>query len=312
MQKLEKSVITGLFFFCMFLCDLNAQELNWDDSLRSLIFKPLPPRYTVRLTCKSEFDYSISISGHYLVNWLKNDNANQFALFHSLKYKICLSDNGHIHFTGDLAHSLGIQYYIDSITRFQSDDNTLTSKLTYDVSKFLQFSVLCILNTRIFNSWDIAPLNNGGVSRILNSAFLTPLLCTFSGGLELRFGKFGSLDIGVASAKLTYLRDRTIFDQSGLESFYGVPKGKRSLFEYGLSMHLLIDRLIGKRLQWNCDLLLFKNNDSPVDVSLKNLFAFRISKYFNTSLQTRLFYEEKVSRQIRFENLISLGFDFHL
>jgi hypothetical protein len=312
MQTPAKSVLTGLFFFCLFLCDLNAQDLSWDDSLRTLIFKPLPSRYPVRLKCKSDLDYSISIAGDYFVNWLKNDNASQLALSHSLKYKICLSGNGHFHFTGDLVHNLGIQYYFDSISRFRTDDNTLTSKLTYDVSNSLHFSVLCIFNTRIFNSWDIATLSNGSVLRILNSAFLTPLLCTFSGGLGLKFGKSGSLDIGVASAKLTYLRDRSVFGQSGLQSFYGVPYGKRSLFEYGLSMQLLIDRLIGKHMQWNCDLLLFKDNNSPVDVTLKNLFAYRISRYFKTSLQTRLFYEEKVSRQVRLENLISLGFDFHL
>jgi hypothetical protein len=120
------------------------------------------------------------------------------------------------------------------------------------------------------------------------------------------------LDIGISSAKLTWLLDQDIFDKTGCDSFYGVQKGRRKLIEYGLSVHLLIDRGIGKKLQWNCDLLLFKAGNSPADLTLKNLFAYRINRFLKTSLQTRLFYDEDVSKQLRMENLLSFGFDFHL
>jgi len=312
MHRPRNTLIPGLFFFFLFLSSLNAQDLNWDDSLHTLILKTPRRGFRSHLKYKSELDYSVNIAGDYFVNYLKNDNASQISFNHSLKYKISLSGNSFIHFTGNLAHNLGIQCYFDSICKVGTDENTLTSELALDVNRFLQFSVISVLNTRIFNDWEIVPLANGGISRTLNASFLTPLICTFSGGLGLKIPEFGSLDLGVASAKLTYLHDRSVFDRTGLLSFYGVPKGKHSLFEYGLNMQLIINRLIGKHMQWNCDLLLFKKNDSPVDVSLKNLFAYRISRYFKTSLQTQLFYDEKVSRQVRLENLLSLGFDFHL
>jgi len=42
------------------------------------------------------------------------------------------------------------------------------------------------------------------------------------------------------------------------------------------------------------------------------LFAYRINRFLKTSLQTKLFYDEDVSRQLKMENLLSIGFDFHL
>ena len=312
MQGQGKSVIAGLFFLFISLCSLDAQELNWDDSLRSLIFKPLPADSRTRRKYQGCLDYSVSLAGDYLINRLKNDNPGQFSLSHSLKYRILLSGKGHVHFTADLVHNLGIQCYFDSINKIGTDDNILASRLAVDVGRLLQFSITTELKTRIFNEWNIVPLPNGGVSRILNASFLTPLTGTFSGGLGLKIPEFGNLDLGVTSAKWTYLHDRSVFERTGLTVFCGVPEGKRMLIEYGLSLQLDIDRLIGKHIQWNCDLLLFKKNDAPVDVSLKNLFAYRISRYFKTSLQTQLFYDEKISRQVRLENLISLGFDFHL
>lgn len=312
MQRQGKSVISGLFFLVVFLCRLDAQELSWDSSLRSLILKPFPLENRAKLECAGKLDYSVSLAGDYFINGQKTVNPSQFSLYHNLKYRLILSCKGHWHFTTDLVHNLGIQYYLDSISRIGTDDNTLSSRLALDVTGLLQFSFDAILKTRIFNEWNTLTLPNGSVAKALGESFLTPLVCIFSGGFGLKIPEFGNLNLGVASAKLTYLYDRSVFERNGLKVFCGVPEGKRSLTEYGLSMQLNIDRLIGKHIRWNCDLLVFKQNDVPVDFSLKNLFAYRISRYFKTSLQTQLLYDEKTSRQLRIENLLSLGFDFHL
>jgi hypothetical protein len=312
MQRQGKSVISGLFLLVVFLCRLDAQELSWDNSLRSLILKSFPHESRARLVFDSKLDYSVSLAGYYFINGQKTVNPSQFSLCHSLKYRFIFSSREHLHFTTELVHNLGVQCYLDSICRIGTDDNTLSSRLSLDVTGLLQFSFDAILKTRIFNEWNTVTMPNGGVARVLGESFLTPLVCIFSGGFGLKIPEFGSLNLGVASAKLTYLCDRSVFERTGLKVYYGVPEGKRSLTEYGLSMQLNIDRLIGKHIRWNCDLLLFKQNDVPVDFSLKNLFAYRISRYFKTSLQTQLFYDEKISRQLRIENLLSLGFDFHL
>ena len=74
----------------------------------------------------------------------------------------------------------------------------------------------------------------------------------------------------------------------------------------------MIDRAIGTKIHWNCDLLLFKADKSTADMTFKNMFSYRINRFLKTSLQTKVFYDEDLSKQLRMENLLSFGFDFHL
>ena len=290
---------------------LAAQDLSWDPALHSLVFKPDLPRLSGGYSLNNELSYSIAVTGYASVNETQDRSAWQLAFFQTLKYKFTFSSR-RFHLSNDLTHDLGLLYYIDSISKFQTDENTLTTRFSYDASGFLQFMASSILKTRIFNAWDIATAQDGSMVRTLSSSFLTPLICTFSCGFGFIFPKTGILDIGVSSARLTYIYDQGIFEKTGLDQFYGVARGKRSSFDYGLSLHLLISKALGSRLQWNCDLLLVKAANTSPDLSLKNLFAFRINGFLKTSLQTKLFYDEDVSRQLKIENLLSIGFDFHL
>jgi len=301
-----------LLYIAWFLsARLVAQDINWENSGNSLVFRVVLPKTPGHFSFNNELDYSISASGYYFMNGPGDKTAGQLAFLHSLSYKLRISSKK-FQFTNDLVHNLGLVYYIDSISKFQTDENTLTTRITYEVIKNVHFTASSILTTRIFNSWDISQNAGGSVVKTINSSFLTPLICTFSGGLGLDFRGTGMIDIGISSAKLTYLLDRNIFEKTGRDSFYGVEKGRSSFLEYGLSFHVLIDRLIGKKIQWNCDILLFKADKSAVDMTFKNLFAYKINRFLKTSLQTRLFYDEDVSKQLKMENILTLGFDFHL
>jgi len=301
----------GLFAACLLPASLDAQGLNWDNSGHSLVFRPKLPALPGRFSLNDEFDYSISATAYSSINGKDDKTAGQLAFLQSIKYKISIISK-RVQITNDLVHNLGLVYYLDSISKFQTDENTLNTRISFSLEQGLRFMLSSILTTRLFNAWDASAGAGGSVTRTINSSFLTPLVCTFSGGLGFELKKTGIIDIGLSSAKLTWLLDQGIFDKTGRDTFYGVEKGQRKHIEYGLSMHLLVDRAIGKKLQWNCDLLLFKADQSQVDLTLKNLFAYRINNYLKTSLQTRLFYDEDVSKQLRMENLLSFGFDFHL
>jgi hypothetical protein len=162
------------------------------------------------------------------------------------------------------------------------------------------------------NGYDYSVDDSGRIVKILNSSFCTPLLWTFSGGFSIKWQGFGSLNLGVSTAKLTYIRDKSIFGKQKVTKYYGVPEGKDHVFEYGLSLQFLADKEFFKRIRWNCDLLVFKNYTSPVDVTLKNNFGIRINRFLKASIQTRIFYEETVSHSIQLENLVTFGFYVHL
>ncbi|MCK9203536.1 MAG: hypothetical protein M0P58_03745 [Bacteroidales bacterium] len=163
-----------------------------------------------------------------------------------------------------------------------------------------------------FNGYDYFSDGNGSISRTPSSSFLTPLIWTFSGGISFLVPRFLTFTLGLSSAKLTYIRDKERIEKSGITDYFGVPSGKNHHFEFGLGMHVLIDKEIGRWGKWDCDILVFKNFNKPVDLVLKNLIGIKINKFIKTSIQTRLIYEEDVSKSLQMENLISLGFAIRL
>ncbi len=154
--------------------------------------------------------------------------------------------------------------------------------------------------------------DSGTRKRILNSGFFTPLLWTFATGITLLLPRNGKVAFGVAAGKITCILNRQVYQDQGIESFYGVPESHGYNFEYGLSLQLLIDKDLLSRVHWNCDLLLFKNYQKPVDLTLRNNFTIKISKFLQASVQTRILYEEAVCKSLQIENVVSLGFYFHL
>jgi len=292
--------------FCLFLATAaNAQSCF---PLYSLI-KENPGR---KIKYEEELDYSFSFSSYLFLNWHHDKNANQLLLLQNLKYKFSLPGDSLVRFSGSFIHNLGLQSFIDSLTKIQIDDNTLNTRFDIRIHKNLNLSINSILTSRFMNGYDYSVDDSGRIVKILNSSFCTPLLWTFSGGFSIKWQGFGSLNLGVSTAKLTYIRDKSIFGKQKVTKYYGVPEGKDHVFEYGLSLQFLADKEFFKRIRWNCDLLVFKNYTAPVDVTLKNNFGIRINRFLKASIQTRIFYEETVSRSIQLENLVTFGFYVHL
>ena len=59
-------------------------------------------------------------------------------------------------------------------------------------------------------------------------------------------------------------------------------------------------------------MLVFRNYTAPVEVTLEDDFGIRINRFLGVGLQTRVFYEEMISRSVRLENLVTIGFYVHL
>jgi hypothetical protein len=291
-----------------------GQSLVWNDTLVLLALKnPVDPGISlVRYHFTQSFDYSFSISGMLFLNWQQGSGNNQACLLQRLNYRTKLYNNRTFSITTNFVHNLGFQYFFDSISRFQPDDNTLDTRFEIRVRKNFTFSFLSSLATRLFNAYDYAPGQAGILVRTLRSSFLTPLVCTFSAGFGFSFPRLGTLTMGLSAGKLTFIRDPEIYEAMGVNEFFGVAKGRAFLFEYGLSIHLAVDKDFLNRIHWNCDVQIFKNYKKPIDLVMKNLVGIRINKFLKTSIQTRVFYEEQTSRNVQVENLVSIGFYFAL
>ncbi|MCX6269385.1 MAG: DUF3078 domain-containing protein [Bacteroidetes bacterium] len=266
----------------------------------------------VKFLLTQNISYSLSCNALLFFNWQRGDNFNNVSLLHHFRYRSELTDNRSVAVRNSFTHELGIQYFFDSISRFLPDENTLDTQVDVRMGKNFSMAVFSSLTTRLFNSYRYTAGSAGNLIRNRSASFLTPMLWTLSSGFGYAFPHLGSLSLGLSAVRLTWIRDREVYRQQNLLEFYGVPKDKSFMIEYGFSLHLLVDRDFLKRIHWDCDLLIFKNYRKPVDMVMKNLIEIRISKFIKTTIQTQLYYEKEVSKTLQVMNMVSLGFYFIL
>jgi hypothetical protein len=308
-----------LSFAGLILCCLNGHpSINRESITGDTLRKEKPDDSLILLnrrgkfTLKKELGYSVSLNSLFFINWLHEKNAGQVNLLQCLSFRSVLDNNLNFSLSNSLVHNLGIQYYFDSISKFYPDDNTLTTRIELNLKGILTFNINSALLSRAMPGYDYYVTDSGKSVKLLNSSFLTPLIWNLSIGFGIKWNDWGSVNLGISSAKLTYVRDTRIFDLRKITDFYGVAKGKNHLFEYGLSMQLLVNRDLLTWFHWDCDLSVFKNYTASVDVNLKNLFGIKINKFLKTTIQTRIFYEEKVCKNLQLENLVAIGFYINL
>lgn len=292
---------------------LFAQDIYQLDTVMLFSIRQIAPEPDLeQWKISREFDYSVTFSDLLQLNRQHTTKSNQLEVSQNLRLQSTLVRKERVKFSNSVLHTLGVQFYFDSITRFQVDENILDTKL--DLTIYRNFSGMfnSVLTTRIFNDYNYGLNDSGLMVRYLNSGFLTPLVWTFSLGFCWNWKEVIRLNFGLSTARLTYVRDKRVYSSPGTELFHGVPRNKPAALEYGFSFRLLIDKSFREKVFWKCEVGLFKNYNAPLDLSVRNDLDIRITKFLKTSIQTRIYYEESQSCHLQLENLISFGFNFHL
>lgn len=255
--------------------------------------------------------YSLNSSFSKLVNPLPGAMADHLFLTHELRCNAMAEDPGMIRITATLFHQLGLQSFFDSITRLQSDESSLTTRIDFHLFRKISINISLSCTTRLFNQYEEVDSDSGHVKR-LTTGFLSPLFCLFSAGMCFPLAGYGKVIVGIPAVRLTFIGNHDVFIVGREESRFGVPPSRSTAFEYGLSLEVGIERRLARRLAWTFDLRLFKDTRNPVDLRLQNNLSVNITRYLKGALQTRIFYQESVSKAMRMENLLSLGFCINL
>lgn len=258
---------------------------------------------------RSELDISLLFSGNYLINWARDPSDGSLLAMEEIKYRFSLEEKKRYLFTGQFTHTFAMQHFFDSITRVQADRNTLLFQIDLFPERTFRLAFTLQAETQLFDGYSVVT-GSAGIGRQRTSTFLTPLVVTISFGPGLYLKKTGMVKLGISGGKITWLRDKALANRYA-QSLYLLPEGKQALVEYGLILSFNADRELLKRLRWSCDLLLFKRYDKPAELNLKNQFSFRITRYLKAMLQTRVLYEDQLSKHLQMENILSVGVSFH-
>jgi hypothetical protein len=290
-----------------------CQELFFNDSMLVAMDVQLPgEKPLVLYRFRQQIDYKLSFSGLLNFQWEHDPAANHIALLGNLNYTSTITNERRLKFQASLIQDLGFQIFFDSITRFFPDVTSIISQIEVKISRCFSYSLNTNLTSRIFSDYRYFTDQNGDLVKSMQSGFLTPMIVTFSSGFGWNLPLWGSVCLGLTGGKITYIRSREIFEILKVEKYYGVPAGRQTLFEYGVSLLLTIDRNLAKRLKWTSEMMLFKNYIKPVDITVKSLLEWRFGRNLSGSLQTRLFYEKEITKKLQIDNIITLGFGIRL
>jgi hypothetical protein len=265
------------------------------------------PAQLVRGILTQDAECFFSFSASRFLNQANGQERNNLAFLQSLKYRLLLRKDSLIVFSNLLTHDLGAQFFFDRVIHIHPDETRLTTNLSLKIWRTVNVAFNSEITSCLLKNYSCYTDLNGRKVRTPTSSFLTPLIVTMSFGISRNWQSLGDLSLGLSSLKFTYLRDRKIFGELNTSEISGVPKGKDRRVEYGISFQFIADRDVVKNLHWNCDLQLFKNYLSAVDFSLRNILSLKLARFIKTSLQTRILYDEKISRSVRMENQLNIG-----
>ncbi len=238
---------------------------------------------------------------------MKPQSENYAAISHDIRHTFSLSSGTKWSMKNEFFHSLGFQYFFDSVNRISLDETKLTLAADMLLPGRVSFRIIAGLQSGLLPEYLYQPNDSGTLVRILTKSFLTPLLVNIQPGMAWSWPGVGDISLALTGLKITWVMDDRVF-RSGLDQFCGVPAGKQWRVEYGIAIKARFSYQLMRLFSWSLDMNGFKNFKDPWDVELKNLIEVKPARFFKICLKTRLFYESDMYRKIQVENSLSAGF----
>ena len=172
------------------------------------------------------------------------------------------------------------------------------------------------LGRQLKSHWNLAAdvefrsqFSPGYESGILISKFLAPAYVVSTIGLEYKPSEDFFILISTLTGKTTLVLDDNLSDAGA----YGVDPGDKIRNELGsyLKSMLKVDLMENISLQTKLNLFSsYKKTLDQIDVSWETLLLMRVNKYITTNFNTHLIYDEDVTTDVQFKEVLSVGVAF--
>lgn len=146
--------------------------------------------------------------------------------------------------------------------------------------------------------------------KILISEFLAPGYLTSTIGIEYKPREEFFLLLSTLTGKTTIVLDDDLSDAGA----YGVDPGKKIRNQLGSYLKSMLKVPVMENITFQTKLNLFSDYKNPeqVDVSWETLLLLRVNKYITTNFSTHLIYDEDVTTDVQFKEVLSVGVTFDL
>ena len=213
-----------------------------------------------------------------------------------------------------LFNELGYRQYIDSIRIKNEDSYSYKFDINTPLRQQLNFNLSYLVKSQLWNSWEYRTDSTNQSKAILMSSYFSPGYIIYSGGFSYNFWKIAKVELGLVGGEITKIKNNNLYNTRKEDVVFGIEKGKRKQFNFGLSAQLQIPiHSINKFFYWENNSRLFvKGKDiqqlKQYQIDVSNGIHFLFLKYLRIGLRTKLTYDINVSEKIYISNMILFGF----
>ncbi len=305
-----------LILFAFFLCFVsNAQDTIIDsgkpDSLKFWKVKSI---------------YTLNGSQASFVNWNAGGRNNISALG-LISTNLTFLKN-HWKWANDITLALGgIQYTGKNVSKklIKTDDKIeFSSNGGYEFKEHWYYSILGNFRSQFLDGFN---LPNDSVR---TSKFMAPGYVNIALGVEYAPNPRFSAFLSPVSAKITFVRDALLANAGAFgvaPATYNTDgtlasEGKQVRSEYGAYFRLIYSAALMENIEFKSKLELFSNYQNKpqnIDVNAETLFTFKINKWFSSSLQWNLIYDDDIKiidrngdtgPRTQFKSILGLGVSY--
>jgi hypothetical protein len=288
--------VCGVFAF-MLMLSLKTDPPSGSDSLNSQKRK-----------LAQAFSFSGNLSGSFISynNWKGNEKNSFF-------FKTLLCGNydstatkweSHVHLSAELSYLK----YIDSTWNKNSDYLDIGVEFLQRRQKNITSTFNLAVYTQMISDYSFYYSDSGEYLRRWSGGFANPMSIDLVYGSAWRFWKTCRIDLGYVTLKSNV--SPLAGAVTGTETAWLISKSSRMSTQYGFCLQTHIRHNFNKRFRWENQSRIFVNAIAPdhISLDLKNRVGFRIIKYLELILDTKVRYLPAPPYQFQFRNELALAF----
>ena len=194
-------------------------------------------------------------------------------------------------------------YYTDSLLEWNIDQLSFGIEATAISSFAFKPSLALSIESEKFKKY----LQD----RKLSSAFLSPGIIRLGSGFNYSINDNNELHLGLASAKITWIRLKSLYDILDQEEIMGVSRDVPYLFEGGLSMRSNLKAQFNRVVSWEqtCSLFYSIALKKYAEMEMLNKICIKLNDGFETSLQSRFVYNENYWPHSNWQTQLSIAYE---
>lgn len=203
-------------------------------------------------------------------------------------------------------------FIVDSLAQWERDAwrTSLESKTRNEQGK-IQVSGIASLESQKFNKYKSSLDSNGQIKKLKESAFLSPGILRLQTGVTFKMNDQNEVDLGLASAKITWIRLKSLYNNLNTEEIEGVQRGLPFHFEGGLSMQSSFASSANKKIVWEqtCRIFYPIQKELNAEMEMLNKLSVDLNDGLKTSLISRYSYNENRWPPSRWNTELRIGFE---